>query len=321
MSMPSRGRAHLVERAAEAFSDPNAFTARQPGPAPEETSARAGEPPVLRLPDTPVALLPGAEADAEAPAQRRPEAPVPPAKPPISISTMVSAGLTAVPTGSQRSRVIEEVALAQQQVVRGMEEAGGRNRVVLVTSARPGEGKSFIALNLAASMANSGTRKVVLVDVDGKRGSISDALGVGDAPGLRGLATAPQDRGQPLLQPTEIRNLTVLPYGRATAGAPQVPSGTQLAEAITRLARSLPDHVLVLDTPPSLSTSDANALSAMAGQVVMVVDAGRTQRNEVEAALDMMEACPLLQLLLNRVSMTVNDSFGAYGDYGVHHAD
>jgi receptor protein-tyrosine kinase len=315
MSMPSRGRAHLVERAAEAFSDPNAFTARQPGPTPE------GPPPAKML-EAPVAHLPG--ADAEAPASRRPEAPVPPpppAKPPIALSTMISAGLTAVPAGSQRSRLVEELALAQQQVLRGMEDAGGRNRVVLVTSARPGEGKTFIALNLAGSMANSGTRKVVLVDVDGKHGSISDALGVGEAAGLRNLAASPQERGQPLLLQTEIRNLLVLPYGRAVSGAAQVPSGTQLAEAITRLARSLPDHVLVLDTPPSLSTSDANALSSMAGQVVMVVDAGRTQRNEVEAALDMMEACPLLQLLLNRVSMTANDSFGAYGDYGVRHAD
>jgi receptor protein-tyrosine kinase len=233
---------------------------------------------------------------------------------------MVSAGLTAVPTGTHRSRVVEELALAQQQVLRGMEESASRNRVVLVTSARPGEGKTFIALNLSASMANNGARKVVLVDVDGKRGSISDALGVGDAPGLRHLATSTQERALSLLQPTEIRNLFVLPYGRATEGTPQVPSGTQLADAIIRLARSLPDHVLVLDTPPSLSTSDANALSSMAGQVVMVVDAGRTQRNEVEAALDMMEACPLLQLLLNRVSMTANDSFGAYGDYGVTHA-
>ncbi|WP_147426200.1 AAA family ATPase [Teichococcus wenyumeiae] len=250
-----------------------------------------------------------------------PVKPPAPPRPPVALSALVAAGLTAVPAGSQRSRVVEELALAQQQVLRGMEDAGGRNRVVLVTSARPGEGKTFIALNLAGSMASSGTRKVVLVDVDGKRGSISDALGVSEATGLRHLASSPQERGQPLLLQTEIRNLLVLPYGRAVTGAAQVPSGTQLAEAITRLARSLPDHVLVLDTPPSLSTSDANALSAMAGQVVMVVDAGRTQRNEVEAALDMMEACPLLQLLLNRVSMTANDSFGAYGNYGARHAE
>lgn len=318
MSMPSRGRAHLVERAAEAFSDPNAFTTRQPGPAPEDPPKML-EGPALRLPEAPT-RLPGTEA--ESPASRRPEAPVPPpaARTTIALSTMVSAGLNAVPSGSQRSRVVEELALVQQQVLRGMEDAGGRNRIVLVTSARPGEGKTFIALNLAATMANSGTRRVVLVDVDGKRGSISDSLGIGEAKGLRHLTASPQERGLPLLQQTEIHNLLVLPYGRDASEAAQMPSGTQLAEAIGRLARSLSDHVLVLDTPPSLSTSDANALSAMAGQVVMVVDAGRTQQGELEAALDMMEACPLLQLLLNRVSMTANDSFGAYGDYGTRHA-
>jgi receptor protein-tyrosine kinase len=303
MSISSRSRAHLVERAAEAFADPNGFKLRPPAP----------------LPEAPMARL--AAAAAEAPAIRQaPSQAQAPASPSITMAALVSAGLVAAPSGSHRNRLVEELALAQQQVLRGMEEAGGRNRVVLVTSARPAEGKSFIALNLAAVMAASGTRKVVLVDVDGKRGCISDALGVGEAPGLRGLATTPQERGQPLLLATEVGNLLVLPHGRAASGASQVPPGSLLADAISRLARSLPDHVLVLDTPPSLSTSDAHALSAMAGQVVMVVDAGRTQRNEVEAALDMMEACPLLQLLLNRVSMTANDSFGAYGDYGVPHA-
>jgi receptor protein-tyrosine kinase len=319
MSISSRSRAHLIERAAEAFADPNGFKPRQPAALPDVPAASVPQAPAAaaRLPEAPMARLTAAAMTAEAPAARQVQAPAGPA---VTMAAMTSAGLVAAPSGSHRNRLVEELALAQQQVLRGMEEAGGRNRVVLVTSARPGEGKSFIALNLAAVMAASGARKVVLVDVDGKRGSISDALGVGEAPGLRGLATMPQERGQPLLLATEIANLSVLPHGRAASGASQVPPGSLLADAITRLARSLPDHVLVLDTPPSLSTSDANALSAMAGQVVMVVDAGRTQRNEVEAALDMMEACPLLQLLLNRVSMTANDSFGAYGDYGVPHA-
>jgi protein-tyrosine kinase len=74
--------------------------------------------------------------------------------------------------------------------------------------------------------------------------------------------------------------------------------------------------VLVLDSPPCLSTSDCSALAAVAGQVVLVVNAEKTLRNEVEAALDMLDACPLLQLLLNRVRLTVNDTFGARGDYG-----
>jgi protein-tyrosine kinase len=280
MNIPVRGRTHLVERAIEALGGGEAF-----GPRP---TPRTPEPlPAISVPVTPD----------------------------VSLEALKAAGLIDAPTGQQRSRAVEEITVVQQQILRGMEEVGaGRNRIVVVTSARPGEGKSFVATNLAASMATNGTRKVILVDVDGKRGSISDLLANGEFHGLRGLAA--QERMAPPLLSCEVRNLLLLPYGKAVAGESVLPPGSLISEALARLARALPDHVLIIDTPPSLSTSDAHALSSIAGQVVVVVDAERTQRNEVEAALDMMEACPNLSLLLNRVCLTASDSFGAFGDYG-----
>lgn len=315
MSLP-RGRAHLVERAVEALAETDGRLPRQlpmpPAPAvppptvpPQGPANGPAAAPAVAAPG----VLPGAPAKAE-----------PPPAPAVSLAAMTAAGLVANPAGSARSRVVEEMNLVQQQVLRAMEEASnGRNRIVLITSARPGEGKSFVALNIAACMAANGSRNVVLVDADGRRGAVSDALGAGQAHGLAGVALAPHEKRAPLLT-TAIKRLLFLPFGQTPAGGPVRPAGTVLAEAITRIARSVPDHVLVLDTPPSLSTSDANALSSIAGVVIVVVDAERTQRNEVEAALDMMEACPSLQLLLNRTLMTSNDSFGAYGDYGAANA-
>jgi protein-tyrosine kinase len=280
MNIPVRDRAHLVERAIEALGGGEAFGPR----------------PATRTPEPPPAI--GI-----------------PAKPDVSLEALKAAGLIDAPTGQQRSRSVEEVTVVQQQILRGMEEVGaGRNRIVVVTSARPGEGKSFVATNLAASMATNGTRKVILVDVDGKRGSISDLLAHGELNGLRGLAA--QERMAPPLLSCEVKNLLLLPYGKPVAGESVLPPGSLISEALARFARALPEHVLIIDTPPSLSTSDAHALSSIAGQVVVVVDAEKTQRNEVEAALDMMEACPNLSLLLNRVRLTASDSFGAYGDYG-----
>ncbi|MBO1076782.1 AAA family ATPase [Roseomonas marmotae] len=296
MNMPFRGRAHLVERAVEAMGDSQSHVLSAPPAGQAEAASATGLPPAGPAPAP--AATPGL------------------VKPVISLDLMIAAGLVPAPPGRQRNRVVEEVSVVQQQVLRAAEDGSARNRIVLVTSARPGEGKTFMALNLAACMAANGTRKVVLIDTDGKRGSITEALKVGDADGLRGLVAGPQGQvGLPLVQ-TAIRNLMFLPFGRAVVAAQQVPPANLMADAIARIARLLPDHVLVLDTPPSLSSSDANALSSVAGQVLMVVDAERTQRNEVEAALDMIDACPLLQLVLNRVSMSANDRFGAYGDYG-----
>jgi receptor protein-tyrosine kinase len=235
---------------------------------------------------------------------------IPPQAPAILMPALTGAGLVALSDGLGRSRVAEEMNLVQQQVLREIEDShDGHARVVLVTSARPGEGKSFVALNLAAAIASRGHRDVVLVDADGREGALSHRLGAA-APGLRDLVLAPAQAMPGLLR--TAAGFLFLPSGGAPGG---LPPGAALAGAIARLARLLPGHVLVLDTPPSLSTSDANALAAVAGQVVMVVGAERTRHEEVEAALDVMEACPRLWLLLNRVRLTGSDSFGAHGPY------
>jgi len=217
-----------------------------------------------------------------------------------------------------RSRLSEEFGVVRQQVLRTLRKAepaeGHCPRVILVTSARPGEGKSFTTLNLAASIAAGGTQPVVLIDTDGKRDSLSDLLGLTEAPGIRHLAAAPPGAGRLVapLRPTAQPGLSVLPYGTA-AGTTDVPAGPMIAQAVQRLAQALPDHVLVLDSPPCLATSDPGSLAGIAGQVLMVVQAERTQRAEVEAALDLVEACPVLQLVLNRTRLTSGEDFGSYG--------
>jgi receptor protein-tyrosine kinase len=241
-----------------------------------------------------------------------------PPRRPIALALLQAAGLVTAP-GHTRNRVLEELALVRHQVLRGVDtnrDDVARAHIVLIASALPHEGKSFIALNLAAGMAAQGARQVVLVDADGRVGSVTDALGASGSAGLRDLVADPTRAAAGLLMPTAIERLSFLSHGSAGGGQRETPSGSTMATAIQRLALARPDHVLVLDPPPCLSTSDCSALAAVAGQVVLVVDAERTLRNEVEAALDVLDACPVLQLLLNRVRLTVNDTFGARGDYG-----
>jgi receptor protein-tyrosine kinase len=238
----------------------------------------------------------------------------------ISDTSLTKAGLVVGLPTALRGRVAEEISLIQHQVLRTAKAApatGSRNpRLVLVTSARPGEGKTFMSLNVAASIAASGSRSVVLIDSDGKRGSLSDLLGCADKPGLKTLAGGALLSPVSLLIPTAVERLAALPYGISAPGTDAAPSGAMLLSAVQRLSEAVPDHIIVVDTPPCLSTSDAACFAPAAGQVLMVVAAETTQRNEVEAALDMMDACPALQLVLNQAEVTSNDSFGAYGsDY------
>ena len=299
MNAATKSRAHLVERAVEAMAGR--------GTAPPEPLAAPPPPP------PPVGPSPG-------PGPR-------PAQPPaaeIGLEALAAAGLVVAPVGTMRSRLSEEIAVVQHSVLRTLKATratdGRCPRIVLVTSARPGEGKTFVALNLAASLANSGARPVVLVDVDGKQGSISHLLGQENTPGLRMLAADSARPPASLLVPTAIKRLSFLSFGPLPESMPGIPPGPLVVSALLRLAAALPEHLILLDTPPCLSTSDPGALAPVAGQVLMVVEAERTQRSEVEAALDMVDSCPTLQLVLNRAVLTANDTFGAYGGYGAYGA-
>ena len=115
-----------------------------------------------------------------------------------------------------------------------------------------------------------------------------------------------------MLVRTAILGLWVLPYRSAEPSGPDNPPSAAVAAALQRLVAAVPDHAVIVETPPCPAISDSSSLASIAGQVVMVVEAERTQQSEVEAALDMVEACPTLQLLLNKVRLTANDTFGAY---------
>jgi len=291
-------RSHLVERAVEAARTAALAEATGPGHperAPLSPAAAhallgevtAGPPPTL---DLPVAGQP----DRSRPA-------------PIARDVLERAGLVA--DSPVRVSAREEIALVREQILRAIESStptqGHEARILLVTSARSGEGKSFTALNLAASMAEGAGRPVVLVDAQGRAGSLTERLGLTRSPGLEALRGA--DAPDPALLPvaTAVNHLSVLPFG---SGPPA--QGDAIAAGLLRLAAQLPRHIFVVDAPACLEASIAGLLAATAGQVLMVVQAERTQRTEVEAALDIVDACPNLQLLLNRVMLTVSGSFG-----------
>ena len=306
-------RPHLIERAVEALNQSRGSTM----PTAEPTSATPS-PPGPAAGRTPLAEQAIGTADARDLLRTDGPAPSPgPAAPPILRARLEAAGLALGQHG--RSRLSEEVAVAQHQILRAARpEDGGALRapIILVTSARPAEGKSFSALNIAAGMAVFGAQKVVLVDTDGKKNSLSEQLGCGDTAGLRALATSTGQRVEGFLVRTAIDNLSLLPFGPSSGAASA--GGARVVAAIERLAAALPGHVIVLDTAPCLSTSDPSTMAAIADFVVMVVQAERTQRNEVEAALDLVDACPRIHLLLNKVELAVSDAFGAYGGYGAY---
>ncbi len=310
-SLPERVRAAPITQdpALQGLADDTALPVRQeqapkPKAAPASIDARAWE----------RADLPALADDISIPAMRVQALSEPKTTPAgIDAATLRRAGM--MDWTNMRERLSEEFRIVQGQVLQAVASTAARAtafaNLVMLTSAKPGEGKSFSSLNLAGSLASCSHKPVILVDVDPQRCTLSTSLALLERPGLLDLAYDSRLPMTDVLIATALPNLRVLPVGLSR---PDLPSGGKpIVTALERLCRANRDCLIVLDTPPCLSSSYPSMLAPSVGQIVMLVEAQRTQRAELESALDLIDACPTVMLLLNKVQMTASDTFGAYG--------
>jgi receptor protein-tyrosine kinase len=185
---------------------------------------------------------------------------------------------------------------------------------VLVTSALAGEGKTFCATNLAISMALERDRTVLLVDADVANPSVPHALGLNAAGGLMDvLLDRHVDLGDVLWQ-TDVGGLTVLPAGTTHQHATELLASDAMRALLRDMAERHPDRMVVFDSPPLLAASEAGALASQVGQIVVVVEAGRTSEAALKHALGRIDASKVTGLLLNKVEATpLEYSYHAYG--------
>jgi protein-tyrosine kinase len=249
-----------------------------------------------------------------------PPTPEPGRMPPLDMAALEKSGL--VVGHKVRTRISEEFRITVGHLLRSMQAnyspGRGAPNVIMVTSARPGEGKSFSSLNLAGSIAQHTQREVLLMDVDAKQRSVSSQLGLTDRPGLLDLSNNPTLRIEDVIIKTSIPHLSIMPVGSGQSGGLDITQTRPVTTLVERIARRFPNSVVLLDAPPCLSTSDPSTLAPFVGQIVLVVEAERTQRNEVIAALDLIKACPSVTLMLNKIRLTTSYTFGAYHYFGTY---
>jgi protein-tyrosine kinase len=229
----------------------------------------------------------------------------------------------AIPSAA-RSRSVEEFRLVKRNLVGAWSQndlmAGRRaSRLIMVTSARPGEGKTFTALNLALAFASERSVKALLVDVDTQHSTMPEILGIGGQKGIVDVLAGNLELPEVLIQ-TNIPNLMILPAGRGGPHVPELLSSPEMGALLDEMTQRLPDHYLIIDTPPCMASSDAAALAPLVGQIVFVVEANNTQQGEIEAALSTLSTCPRISLLLNKSDSLATEHFGSYG-YNYHSAD
>lgn len=284
------------------------------GAAESAARARASETP---SPALDVATPEVVRAEASAPETPRPPPPEVSALPPLTIDAaeLERAGLW--PDAAHARRLADEFRVAKRAVLGAFARRRGetaQRRVVAVTSALAGEGKSFASLHLAISFALERGLSVVLVDGDSARPTLSRALGCSESPGLLECleGSASLDAA---LRATSVPRLWFLPAGRTELGAAELYSSPPMAQVLNHALARFRDVVVVCDTPPLLLTVEARALVDAATQALLVVKANSTPEGAILQALDNVGEERPVQLLLNQRRESRFDAYQYYYSY------
>ena len=185
--------------------------------------------------------------------------------------------------------------------------------LIMVTSALPGEGKTFTSVNLAMSIALEFDSTVLLVDGDVAHPQLPNLLGIPSSPCLLDLLTRDDiDVGDTLIK-TNVEKLTIMPAGSRHRQATELLASEQMVGLLQELGARYPDRIIIFDSPPLLATTEARVLAGHMGQILMVVAADSTPQSTVQAALNTIESCEVVLMMLNKARKTeVGTYYGYY---------
>jgi len=179
----------------------------------------------------------------------------------------------------------EDYSIENLRGLRSMLEdvmSGAHNNVLMFTSPLPSMGKSFVSLNLAVLLAQSGKR-ILLIDADYQRGQLHKSLGLEMGPGLPEVVRG-QSELKETVKGTRVDNLYCIPRGYSgDAGNREMPTDREFGAFIRVVAPRF--DIVIIDTPPVLSVSTAAALGKHAGSSILIVKEGEVKEPQLAEAL------------------------------------
>lgn len=235
----------------------------------------------------------------------------------IDLDRLEAAGM--VVPNAMDTKLVDELRVIKRPLIQNVRSRAGpseRPNLIMVTSAVPGEGKSFVSANLALSMAMEMDTFVLLVDADVSGNSLPRILGVRPSgPGLLDLLGDPQITPPMALRRTNVERLSLLLAGQPHPHAAELLASGAMRALLADLANRYNDRIIVFDAPPLLATPEARALATQMGQIVVVVEAERTTHSTLQSALDTIDTCPTVMTVLNKASQSEVGSYYGYRHY------
>lgn len=183
-------------------------------------------------------------------------------------------------------------------------------RLILVTSTVPGEGKTLVSVNLAATISQEVHKKCILIDADLRKPSIP----IQRHDHLKGLSTYLQGQislGEILTKPGE-EDLWVIGAGPSSNRSTELIGSRRMKELLVSLREDGEETYVILDSPPVHATSDPIVLSRMVDGIVFVTRAGRSPKELVKRAIGSLERDKILGVVLNEVDLKPMRNYSRY---------
>jgi receptor protein-tyrosine kinase len=222
---------------------------------------------------------------------------------------------------SSLNRMAEEFRIIKRPLLLNAfsdeQQPSNSNRLIMVTSARPGEGKTFVALNLAMSIASERNRHVLLIDADVQHSTIPQVLGIDVEKGLLDILEDRESDLSEVMVRTNYENLSIIPAGRGQPQATELLASPRMADLVQEIATRYDDRVVIFDASPILVSSEPGVLALHVGQTVLVVQAESTGRRAVDEAIGLLGGRSRVSIVLNRTRAWLGmEQFGSYSRSG-----
>ena len=204
---------------------------------------------------------------------------------------------------AERNKIAESFRRIKRHILVNMAKPknDGPANLVMVTSSVPGEGKTFCSINLAISIALEMDYSVLLVDADVAKPTIPELFGLQAKKGLMDLLRDRRIDVGDVLYKVNIGKLTLLPGGTVAKHATELLASGAMRDLLQEMAHRYSDRIIVFDSPPLLAASEAAVLASQMGQIVMVVEAGKTTQALLKEALGRVDSSKVAGLLLNKL--------------------
>jgi capsular exopolysaccharide synthesis family protein len=215
------------------------------------------------------------------------------------------------------SPAAEQYKILREQIKRLRADAG--IRAFAISSPVKRDGKTTVAVNLAAALALDYEEKVLLIDADLRDPSVHRYLNLQSSPGLADfLGSNHHPAIRDLVRDTFLPSLRVLPAGRPSSFSSELLAKEKMGQAMEDIRVEFPGYQIIIDCPPVLSTPDPLVIARQVDGVLMVVRAGKTPRDYLMKALQSINSNKVLGVVLNGADLGISSKYYYYSARGSH---